>query len=60
MIEYQLSDTWIDQISDHRHDIYLNRILSTKLLPQTANKNTRNSLYDSEQLLPEAATRSFL
>ena len=60
MIDYQLSDTQIDQISDHRYGIYLNRKLSTKLLPPTANKNTRNSLFDPEQLLPEAATSSFL
>ena len=60
MIDYQLSDTRINQISDHRHGIYLNRKLSTKLLLPTANKNTRISLYDSKQLLPEKATSSFL
>ena len=34
----QLSHTRIDLISDHKHEIYLNEKLSTKLLVQAANK----------------------
>ena len=41
MLKYQLPDTRFDQISDHKHDIYLYDKLSTKLLAQAANKNTK-------------------
>ena len=41
MLKYQLPDTRFDQISDHKHDIYLYGKLSTKLLAQAANKNTK-------------------
>ena len=37
MTKYQLPHT---RFSDHKHDIYLNGKLSTKLLAQAANKNT--------------------
>ena len=30
-----------DQISDHKHDIYLHGKLSAKLLAQAANKNAK-------------------
>ena len=40
MVKYQLPHTRVDQISDHKHDIYLYGKLLTKLLPQAANKNT--------------------
>ena len=38
--KYQLPHTWFDQISDHKHDIYLNGTLSSKLLAQVGHKNT--------------------
>ena len=41
MINYQLPHTRFDEISDHIHDIYLYRMLSTKLIAQAANKNTK-------------------
>ena len=37
----QLPHVQFDQISDHKHDIYFYRQLSTKLLAQAANKNTK-------------------
>ena len=40
MIKYQLPHTQFDQISDHKHDIYLYGKLFPKLLAQAANKNT--------------------
>ena len=40
MIKYYLPLTRFDQISDHKHDIYLYGKLPTKLLAQEANKNT--------------------
>ena len=40
MIKYQVPYTRFDQISDHKHDTYLTRKLSSKLLVQAANKNT--------------------
>ena len=41
MVKHQLPHTRFDQISDHKHDIYLYGKLSSKLLAQTANKNTK-------------------
>ena len=41
MIKYQLSHTRFDQISDHKHGIYLHGELSTKLLAQATSKITR-------------------
>ena len=41
MIKYQLPQMRLNQISDHKHDMYLYRKLSTKLLVQTANKITK-------------------
>ena len=41
MIKYQLPHTRFDQISDHKHDIYLHVELSTKLLAQTSNKKSK-------------------
>ena len=34
ILKYQLFHTRFDQISDHKHDIYLYQKLSTKLLAQ--------------------------
>ena len=42
--KYQLPHARFDQISDHKHDIYLYGKLSTKLLTQAANKNTKSWL----------------
>ena len=41
MIKYQLPQTPLNQISDHKHDIYLNGKLSNKQLAQAANKNAK-------------------
>ena len=41
MIKYQLPHTRLDQINDHKHDVFLYGKLSTKLLSQAANKNTK-------------------
>ena len=41
MMKYQLPHTRFNQINDHKHDIYLYGKLSTKLLVQTTNKNTK-------------------
>ena len=38
MIKYQLPIAQFDQISDHKHNIYLHGKLFPKLLVQTANK----------------------
>ena len=38
LIKYQLRHTRFDEISNHKHNIYLNGKLSTKLLAQAANK----------------------
>ena len=38
MIKFQLANAWFDEINDHKHDTYLNGLLSTKLLAQAANK----------------------
>ena len=38
---YQLPHAQFDQISDHKHAIYLYEKLSTKLLAQAVNKNTK-------------------
>ena len=43
IIKYQLLHTQFDQISDYKHDIYLYGKISTKLLAQAANENTRIS-----------------
>ena len=43
MIKYQLSRTQFDQISDHKHGIYLYGKLSTKLLAQPANESNKLS-----------------
>ena len=40
LIKYQLPHKRFDQISDHKHEIYLYGKISTKLLAQAANKNT--------------------
>ena len=40
-IKYQLPYMRFDQIIDHKHDIYLYGMLSTKLLAQAANENTK-------------------
>ena len=41
MIKHQPPYTRFDQISDHKHDIYLNGKLFFKLLAQAANKNIK-------------------
>ena len=41
IIKYQLPNMRPDQISDHKHDIYLFGKLSTKLLGQAANRNSK-------------------
>ena len=41
IISYQLPNTQLDQISDHKHGISLHGKLFTKLLAQAANKNTK-------------------
>ena len=41
MIKYQLPYTWFDQISDHKHGIYLYGKLSAKVLVEAADKNTK-------------------
>ena len=41
MIKYQLSHTRFDQISDHKHGIYLHGDVSTKLLAQATSNITR-------------------
>ena len=41
MIKNQVPHTPFDQISDHKHGIYLNGKLSTQLLTQAANKNAK-------------------
>ena len=41
MIRYQFPCTRFDQISNHKHDIYLYGKLSNRLLAQAANKNTK-------------------
>ena len=41
MIKHQLLHTRFDQITDDKHDIYLYGKLSTKLLLQVVNKNTK-------------------
>ena len=40
-----------NQIRDHKHNIYFNRKLTTKLLPQTANENTELMFTKAVQLL---------
>ena len=41
VIKYSLPHMQFDQISDHKHDIYLHGKLSAKLLAQAANKNAK-------------------
>ena len=41
MIKYHLPRTWLNQISDHKHDIDFYGKLSTKLLAQAAYKNSK-------------------
>ena len=40
VVSNQLPHTWFNQISDHKHSIYLYEKLSTTLLAQVGNKNT--------------------
>ena len=51
MVKYQLLQTWFDQISDPKHDIYFYGKLSTKLFAQAANKNTKSVFTKTERLL---------
>ena len=61
MIKYQLLETYhqlphiphtlIDQIRDHKHDIYLYGNLSTKQLAQAADKNAKFMLTKNGRLL---------
>ena len=44
MIKYQLRHTQLDQISDHKHDIYLYGKLPTELLVQAANENMKSMI----------------
>ena len=41
MIKYQLAHARFDQISDHKHDIYLYGKLSAELLVQAATNDTK-------------------
>ena len=41
IVKYQVPHMRFDQISNHKHDIYLYGKLSAKLLVQAANKNTK-------------------
>ena len=50
MIKYQLPHTRFDEISDHKHDIYLYRMLFTKLLARASNKNTKSMFMKTGQL----------
>ena len=50
MIKYQHSHTWFNQISDHKHDIYLYGKLFTKLLAQATNENTKSVFTKTGQL----------
>ena len=51
MIKYQLPHTRFIQISDHKHDIYLYGELSTKLLAQAGNKNSKLMFTKTGKLL---------
>ena len=51
MNKYQLRDTRSDQISGHKHDIYLYGELSTNLLAQAANKSTNFLFIKTGRLL---------
>ena len=42
MIKYSLPHKRFDQISNHKHDIYLYGKLSAKVLAQATNKNTKS------------------
>ena len=53
MIKYQLPHTRFSHISDHQHYIYCNGKLSTKILEQTANKNTKFMLTKAGRLVLE-------
>ena len=50
MIKCQFPHMMLDQISDHKHNIYFNGKLSTKLLAQTANENTKFMFTKAGQL----------
>ena len=51
MINYQFPHMLVDQISDHKHNMYFNRKLSAKLLVQTANENIKFKFTKAGQLL---------
>ena len=51
MIKYQFPHMLFNQISDHKHNIYFNRKLATKLLAQTANENTKFMFTKAGQLV---------
>ena len=51
MIKHQLLYTRFDQISDHKHDIYLYGNLSTKFLLKAPKKNTKFMFSKTGQLL---------
>ena len=51
MIKYKLSHPGFGQINDHKHDIYLHGKLSTKLLAQAANKNSKFMFTKTGRLL---------
>ena len=47
---YQLPYRWFNQISDYKYDIYLYVMLSSKLLAQASNKNTKFTFTKAGQL----------
>ena len=51
MIKYQFPHMLFNQISDHKHNIYFNRELATKLLAQTANENNKFMFTKAGKLL---------
>ena len=51
MIKYQLTYMWLDQISDHKYDLYLYGKLFTKLLLQATNKNINFMFMKTGRLL---------
>ena len=51
MIKYQLSHTRFNQLSYHKHNIYLCGKPSTKLLAQVANKNAKFMFAKTGRLL---------
>ena len=50
MIRYQLPNTWLNHISDQQYGIYLYVKLCSKLLMQTANKNTKFTFMETRPL----------